>query len=469
MDVKGISCDSRSTREGDLFVAITGTSCDGHSFLEAAIANGAKAILLEKDVSTKQATNKIIVKDARVALSKLASRWYGHPSSRTKVIGITGTNGKSTTCYLVDGILSGGGFNCGLVGTVGYKVKDRVTPSGITTPGPIDLQQLLNEMVIGGADYAIIEVSSHSLDQHRVDDISFDVAIFTNLTLDHLDYHQTLDRYFEAKMRLFEGLTPNDLAVINFDDPYGKRLIPRTKARVMTYGMDRAADVRAQIKGFSLQSSQFRIQMPVGEIDVTTKLIGRHNVYNALGAACVGISEGISLDRVAKALESSFGAPGRLERIVCGQPFDVFVDYAHTDDALSNVLSALRGLAKGRIILVFGCGGDRDRSKRPLMGEVAQQYSDYVILTSDNPRSEDPIDIVRDIERGMQAGLGNYAVILDRYQAIQEALAIAREGDIVLIAGKGHESFQVFKNKKVPFDDRLVVREILKENLKLRV
>ncbi len=463
IDIKGISCDSRSVRDGDLFVAIKGERFDGHNLVKLAIDKGGKAIVLEKGVLVNGEVTKILVRNCRVALSRLAARFYGDPSSKIKMIGITGTNGKTTTSYLVEKILSEEGFNCGLIGTISYKVRGRVIQANNTTPGPIELQLLLREMVMGRSDYAIIEVSSHSLAQHRVDDVAFDRAVFTNLTIDHLDYHKTIDGYFDAKMKLFKNLAKDSLAILNIDDPYGRLLAHRTRARVMTYGIDGFCDVRAQILNSSLDGTEFRLRSQDEAVDVAIKLIGRYNVYNALGAACVGLSQSIGLDHIAKALEGFVGAPGRLERIECGQPFELFIDYAHTDNALSNILSTLKEKASGRLISVFGCGGDRDRIKRPLMGEVAQRYSDYVILTSDNPRNEDPSDIVHQIEEGM-VGDKNYMVILDRYEAIREALAMARDKDIVVICGKGHEQFQVFGDRKVPFDDRQVAREILNEH-----
>lgn len=430
--------------------------------MKQAIDKGAKTIVLERlSNGVNGGVTKILVRNCRAALSRLAARFYGDPSFRIRAIGITGTNGKTTTTYLVEQILSEEGFNCGLIGTVNYKVNDRVVQATNTTPGPLELQLLLSEMVRGRSDYAIIEVSSHSLAQHRVDDVAFDLAVFTNLTHDHLDYHKTLDGYFDAKLKLFKNLAKDSLAILNIDDPRGRLLAHRTRAKVMSYGIDGFCDVRAQILNSSLDGTEFRLSSQGEAVDVAIKLIGRYNVYNCLGAACVGLSQGIGLEQIAKALEGFIGVPGRLERIECGQPFDVFVDYAHTDDALSNVLSTLKEKTSGRLISVFGCGGDRDRSKRPLMGEVAQRYSDYVILTSDNPRGEDPSDIVRQIEGGMVGSDKDYRVILDRYEAIREALAMARDKDVVVICGKGHEQFQIFEDKKIPFDDRRVAREIL--------
>ena len=446
-------------------MAIKGVECDGHSFVAEAIANGAKAVVLEQDLPVKKGVTKVLVKDSRVASSRLAARFYGCPSSKIKTVGVTGTNGKTTAAYLVNEILSRADQRCGVIGTVCYKIKDKVAPAKTTTPGPIELQQLLHEMVVVGCDYAIIEVSSHSLDQHRVDEVSFDVAVFTNLTQEHLDYHGTMDRYFDAKAKLFDSLGSDALAVLNSDDPYSAKLTRRTGSKVMTYGMDNACDVKAKVGSSSLEATEFVIQAFGAEVGLTTKLIGRHNLYNVLAATCVGLSCGIRLDQVAQALEGFEGAPGRLERIRCGQPFEIFVDYAHTDNAIACVLSTLRALAEKRIISVFGCGGDRDRSKRPLMGKVAQRYSDYVILTSDNPRGEDPMEIVRQIESGMDGGRKNYKVILDRYRAIQEALQIAEPQDVVVICGKGHEQFQILRDKRVPFDDRQAVRKILNEHM----
>lgn len=462
IEIQGITSDSRSVGAGDLFVAIKGSECDGHSFAAEAIANGARAVVLERDLPVKKGVAKILVRDSRLASSRLAARFYGYPSSKIKTVGITGTNGKTTVSYLVDKVFSEIGLRCGIIGTVCYKIKDRVIAAQTTTPGPIDLHRILNEMVAEGCDHAIIEVSSHSLDQHRVDEVSFDVAVFTNLTQDHLDYHSTMNRYFDAKAKLFEHLNSNALAVLNIDDPYGEKLIRLSGAKVMTYGMDNACDVTGRIKGSSLEATEFVIRAFGAEVGLTARLIGRHNLYNVLAATCVGLAQGVRLDQLARALEGFEGVPGRLERIRCGQPFEIFVDYAHTDNAMACVLSTLRTLTSRRIISVFGCGGDRDPSKRPLMGKVAQRYSDYVILTSDNPRGEDPMEIVSQIESGMDGVRKDYKVILDRYRAIQEALQIAEPQDVVVICGKGHEQFQILRDKRVPFDDRQAVRECLR-------
>ncbi|MEA3329003.1 MAG: UDP-N-acetylmuramoyl-L-alanyl-D-glutamate--2,6-diaminopimelate ligase [Candidatus Omnitrophota bacterium] len=465
VDIRGLSSDSRAVRKGYLFVAITGSKLDGHKFVKQAVKKGASAVILQQDLALEKEIVKILVPDTKKVLAKLASRFYEYPSSRVKVIGITGTNGKTTTSYLLNNILLKKGLSSGLVGTINYCYKDKVIPAGLTTPGSIELQSLLGKMAFDNVDYSVIEVSSHSLSQHRIDYIDFDTGIFTNLTRDHLDYHQTMDNYFEAKARFFESLSSRSKAVINIDDPYGRKLINRTKASVLTYGIDNPADITGQIKNISINGTTFDLKTPNGKLTVEMKLIGKFNVYNALAAVGAGLSVKMDLAGIAAGLRDFNGVKGRLEKIEAGQNFKVFIDYAHTDNALENLLCTLGNLKEAKIITVFGCGGQRDVSKRPLMGKVAQQFSDYVILTSDNPRSENPLEIINQIKSGMDSRKNNYQSVPERYQAIKQALIRAGENDIVVIAGKGHESYQVIGNEKIAFDDSKAVKEILSECL----
>ncbi|MEA3560264.1 MAG: UDP-N-acetylmuramoyl-L-alanyl-D-glutamate--2,6-diaminopimelate ligase [Candidatus Omnitrophota bacterium] len=466
IDIAGLSDNSRSVKEGYLFIAVAGSRFDGHNFVKQAVSKGARAVILEQDIPLeKKDVSKILVPDTKKILPKLASRFYEYPSSNVKVIGITGTNGKTTTSYLSDSILSRKAISSARVGTINRRFKDKIIPAGLTTPGAVDLQSFLSRMIFDNIDCLILEVSSHSLSQHRVDCIDFDLGVFTNLTRDHLDYHRTMDNYFNTKAKFFECLSSRSRAIINIDDSYGEMLVNRTKADVLTYGMDSPADIRGKIKKISFDGTTFDVQTPKGRLAVEMKLVGKFNVYNALAAIGIALSMKVDLATITAALRDFEGVEGRLQEIKTGQPFKVFIDYAHTSDALENLLYTLQPLKQAGIITIFGCGGMRDSSKRPLMGKTAQQFSDYVILTSDNPRGEDPLEIIAQIRSGMDSQRGNYKIIPDRYQAIKEGLYRAEKNDIVVIAGKGHESYQIIGNKKIAFDDNKVVREILTECL----
>ncbi|MFH1778519.1 MAG: UDP-N-acetylmuramoyl-L-alanyl-D-glutamate--2,6-diaminopimelate ligase, partial [Candidatus Omnitrophota bacterium] len=380
-------------------------------------------------------------------------------SDNIKCIGITGTTGKTTISYLFYIILTTAWHSVGIVGTINYRVGKRIIPATNTTPGPIELHNFMNEMVRNSIDFVAMEVSSHSLDQRRVEGIKYAVGIFTNLTGDHLDYHRTYDEYFDAKAKLFEGLDDGSYAVINVDDEWGRKLLKRSKGKITTYGIKSDAEFLATCTDLSLGGTKFVVEAPNRKMDISTKLIGLHNIYNITASIAAGVRLGLPLDLIKVGVENIVSVPGRLEAIDCGQPFKVFVDYAHTDDALYNVLFTLKPLISKRIIVVFGCGGERDRTKRPRMGRVASEFTDYIIVTSDNPRSEEPESIAKEIVGGIENR--EHTIILDREQAINEALSKAKEGDCVLIAGKGHETYQVFKDRTVPFDDREVTRKIL--------
>ncbi len=457
IEITGVACDSKAVKQGYLFIAVTGTNADGHKFINEALERGAVAVVAEKETTLPNEIVYVLVRDSRTALAKIAGQFYGRPSENLACVGITGTNGKTTISYLIDSIISAAGHKAGLIGTINYRTGKRVIPATNTTPGPIELCNLMNEMVRNGEDYLVMEVSSHSLDQRRVDGVVFHAAIFTNLTGDHLDYHKTLEEYFDAKAKLFEGLADNSYGVINFDDEWGKKLLKRCKGKAVTYGTRLVADFLASDIDLSLNGTKFVINAPGGKIEIKSKLIGMHNVYNITASAAAGISLGFSPDAVKRGIEKLTAVPGRLEAIDCGQPFKIFVDYAHTDDAIYNVLTALKPLIRKRVIIVFGCGGDRDRTKRPRMGRVASKLADFAIVTSDNPRSEDPQAIADEIVAGIESK--NYKVILDRASAIKEALSVAREGDCVLIAGKGHEPYQFLKDAVIAFDDREIARK----------
>jgi len=478
-DIKGVACDSRRVKPDFLFVAVPGHRQDGRDYIRDALERGAVAIVTERapsaDGSAAQRTGcaweksgarrdppGLVTPDARFALAKLAAAFYGYPSRALRVAGITGTNGKTTTAYLLRDLLQAAGGICGMIGTVEYNLGGRVIPATRTTPDAPALQSLLAEMVQAGCQSAVMEVSSHALSQQRAACIDFDVAAFTNLTRDHLDYHGDMESYYAAKHRLFEALgrgAKRATAAVNRDDEWGRRLLGESGwgCDRLSYGMDGAADVRAEDVRLALDGARFRAVTPWGAIDIATPLLGRFNVANVLAALTCGGVLGIDLASMAEKLRSPLPAPGRMERVPMRGGVGVFVDYAHTDDALDCALRTLRPLCKGRLIAVFGCGGNRDRSKRPAMGRIADRRADYTILTSDNPRGEDPADIIGEIRAGF-AGEGRYEVEEDRRLAIERALRLARKGDVVLVAGKGHETFQEFAHRTAPFDDRQVVR-----------
>ncbi|MFA5145504.1 MAG: UDP-N-acetylmuramoyl-L-alanyl-D-glutamate--2,6-diaminopimelate ligase [Candidatus Omnitrophota bacterium] len=461
--VRGVACNSKEVSSGFIFVAVKGSKEDGNRYIQEAISRGAKAIVIQvpgPKPKIPEGVSVIEVKDARKALAKLAAEFYGHPSAKIKVIGITGTNGKTTVSYLLEALLKKAGFSPAVIGTVNYRFKNRITPSKNTTPGPIELESMLAGMLKEGSTHTVMEVSSHALDQDRVEGINFHSAIFTNLTQDHLDYHKTLKSYFNAKARLFKNLNPDSFAVINSDDKHAGEIKKMTRAKVITYGIKNKAKVSAGDIKFDSLGTEFKLISPEGKIDITSRLVGIHNVYNILAACAWALREGIDIPFIRCAIAEFNFVPGRLERIDFAGNFLVFVDYAHTEDALKNTIKTVRRLTKNRVITVFGCGGERDRTKRPKMGKAVSELADYAIISNDNPRSEDPQEIIEDIKRGINGD--NYCVIPDRREAIKKSLSLAKPGDIVLIAGKGHEECQIIKNKAVHFSDREVVRECLR-------
>ncbi len=457
--VRGIACDSKKAGRDFVFVAIKGNANDGHRFIPEAVRAGAGAVIVNSDsrISAIRGVTLIAVPDTRFALAAMAAEFYGHPSRSIRVIGITGTNGKTTITYLLEAVLKASGFNPGVIGTVNCRFAGKVVDSKNTTPGPLDLQSLLRQMRDDGVTHCLMEVSSHALDQGRTAGIDFGAAIFTNLTRDHLDYHKDLETYFLAKSRLFSGLKKDSPAVINNDDLYSVRLAAMSTGRVVTYGIKQRSDYSAEEISFSRDSTSFIVKGPKNVLRLKTPLIGMHNVYNILAAASWALESGLKPEPFAAAVESFAAVPGRLERVGGARP--VFVDYAHTEDALYNVINALRNVSRSKIVVVFGCGGERDKTKRPRMGEVATELADFVFITSDNPRSEDPEEIIRQIAAGVKKD--NYRVVVDRAEAIRAALEYAGSDDIVLVAGKGHENYQVLKDRTVHFDDCEVVRQCL--------
>src|SRR6202451_2562848 len=472
--VSGVEYDSRLVKPGCVFVAMRGESSDGNRFIDQAIRAGAVAVVT--DSATQKPRPNVgwaRVPHGRRALARVSANFYKKPAERLAITGITGTNGKSTTAFLVEAILSAAHRKSALIGTIEYHVAGKILPAPHTTPEALDLNRILAEALGNGATETVMEVSSHALTQQRVYGIPFDVAVFTNLTRDHLDYHHTMEEYFAAKRILFEGCgtdTPR-VAVLNDEDEYGRKLAKASKksgAEVVTYGL-RSGDLHAENIDITPQGTRFDLVMPRDAVSLFSPLIGRVNVYNVLAAAGAAYARDCKPKAIAMGIANLSRVPGRFERVDCKQPFTVVVDYAHTDDALRNLTSLAREFVqqakqKGRVVTVFGCGGDRDRAKRPLMGEAGGRGSDFVVLTSDNPRSEDPLAIINDAMVGLQRSGTKYKVEPDRKAAIALAIGEAGPGDIVLIAGKGHEKVQVTREGSIPFDDVEVVRQVLRDS-----
>lgn len=467
--VTGVAYDSRRVTPGMLFVALAGRNVDGHEYIGAAIERGAAAVVCERNGFVPHRTAKIKVADSRAALARVAAAYYGHPSTRLKVIGVTGTNGKTTVAFMVKHMLETAGIKTGLIGTVRYEIGERVIPAQRTTPEALEIQQMLAQMVRADCQACVMEVSSHALEQHRVNEVEFDVVVFTNLTQDHLDYHGSMEAYFQAKKKLFAAAAQEEKsakAVINIDDTFGRRLSRETDLEVrLSYGLQDAARLRATNIQLGRNETRFVARTADREMLIRSPLIGRHNIYNALAAAGAGLVLKVEAPDIVAALDSLPPVPGRLEAVQMGQPFALFVDYAHTDDALQNVLTTLREITPGRLRLAFGCGGNRDVGKRAKMGRVAARLADFTVITSDNPRKESPARIAAQIEEGFRTVRSDgYLMELDRRRAIGEVIQSAQPGDTVLIAGKGHEIYQEFEDTVVPFDDRVYAREML-ENL----
>jgi UDP-N-acetylmuramoyl-L-alanyl-D-glutamate--2,6-diaminopimelate ligase len=474
--VRGVEYDSRRVRPGTVFVAMKGETSDGNRFIDQAMAAGAVAVVTDSAAETpRPAVGWAQVVHGRRALARLSANFYKRPAERIACTGITGTNGKSTTAFLIDSILRAAGRKTALVGTIEYHVAGKIFPAPHTTPEALELNRLLSEGLGLGVTEAVMEVSSHALEQQRVFGIPFDVAVFTNLTRDHLDYHGTMEDYFRAKQVLFEGCgtEPPRAAVLNIDDEYGRQLLKASKKKsavALSYGLT-AGDFHAETVEITPSGTRFEMVTPAGKIAMWSPLIGTVNVYNVLAASAAGYARNCSEETIAQGIFDLNSVPGRFERVDCAQPFTVVVDYAHTDDALRNLTAMARDFvaragggdrARGKVITLFGCGGDRDRAKRPLMGEAAGKGSDFVVLTSDNPRSEDPLAIMNDAVVGLQRSGAKYSMEPDRRKAIAFALQQAAPGDIVLLAGKGHEKVQVTREGTVPFDDVEVARENLK-------
>lgn len=461
VSIKGISMDSRRVQPGDLYACVPGFKVDGHDYAASAIASGAVALVVERFLPLDVPQVKVV--NVRQVMGPIASMVYGRPSEQLELIGVTGTNGKTTITYLIEKIAAKQNQKVGIIGTLGSRINGREIPGERTTPEALEIQKLLGEMVSEGVTIAVMEVSSHALDLGRVEGCEFDVGIFTNLTQDHLDYHKTMEEYLHAKSRLFanlkgEGLSK--LSILNGDDPVFPKLSHASSAPVVSYGIHNAVDYRAENVEVTAEGVRFQIRFKEGIQDICYATPGFFSVYNALAAFVWGVERGYAPKAVAEALAEIPGVPGRFESVRSGQPFQVIVDYAHTPDGLENVVRTARDFTQGRLITIFGCGGDRDRGKRPLMGEAASEWSDFLIVTSDNPRTEDPDQIINEVLAGV-SGI-DYVALRDRREAIWTACRMAKPGDTLLIAGKGHETYQIFGTEVHPFDDREVAREALR-------
>ncbi len=474
-EIQGLYYDSRQVVPGGLFFALRGAAVDGHRFIESAVKAGAVAVVAEDENAVPSGVTRVIVPDARLAMSRMAAAFYGNPTSQFPLVGITGTNGKTTTSYLIEAILEEAGKPCAVLGTVSYRFRERAIPAPHTTPESVDLQKNLRELVDAGAQAVVMEVSSHALEQKRVDGCWFDVGVYTNLTRDHLDYHRSMDAYLASKLRLFAELLapdtvkPRRMAAINCDDSYADVFVAAAACPVLRYGMGAGAEVTADEVHFSVEGIAGVLVTPEGRVAFHSPMLGRFNLYNILAAAAAGVALEIPLDAIRRGIEGHKRVPGRLERVETGTAITLLVDYAHTGDALDNVLRTLKEIATARIITVFGCGGDRDPGKRPIMGQIAAGMSDLAIVTSDNPRTEDPSAIMAQIRGGivplgvreyqpseLSAGFVDkgFVMVEPRRDAIRLAARVARSGDIVLLAGKGHEDYQIVGHVKHHFDDR---------------
>jgi UDP-N-acetylmuramoyl-L-alanyl-D-glutamate--2,6-diaminopimelate ligase len=462
-EILRLAYDSRQVTDDCLFFAIRGTRMDGNQFIPKAVSKGAAAIVSVLAPVPGLAMPWIQVHDERTSMAVIAGNFYGHPTRDLSLIGVTGTNGKTTTTYIVESILKAAAKPAAVLGTIDYRGPGFDFKAERTTPEAPDLEKLFRQIVDAGWRHAVMEVSSHAIEMRRVAALQFEIAVFTNLSRDHLDFHHTMEAYFHAKRKLFEGVNgvKPRVMILNADDDRYADLRSIDPSRVISYGMQFAADIQPLRYQFGWDATDAMFKTPIGEVEVHTRLMGKPNLFNLGAAIGVAVALAIPVDDIVRGIQELRQVPGRFEPVVAGQPFRVIVDYAHTDDALQKVLTSAREITTGRLIVVFGCGGERDRTKRPLMGEVAARASDYAVVTSDNPRGEDPVEIVKEIERGMKGA--NYRVEIDRRKAIRSALEEANEGDTVLIAGKGHENYQTIGTTSHPFDDRIVAKELLYE------
>lgn len=472
VSIQDITADSRAVKPNSLFIALDGATVDGHNYIDKAVDAGAVAVIVSKPVTVPADVCVITVDDTRQAMMVCVPYFFDYPANRMRMVGVTGTNGKTTTTHMIRHILKAQGFKVGVIGTVHIMIGDTSYPIHNTTPDVVDLQHILHQMVQENVEYCVMEVSSHALALGRVSGVEFDTAVFTNLTQDHLDFHKTFENYLAAKCKLFEQVSaPNQVkdnkgAVINIDDSYGYRVMEKTTAPTITYSTLGKGTLNASDVHMSTKNSQYTVNYKGESYPVLMNTTGLFNVYNTLAAIGACLQEGISMEAIDTALKTFSSVPGRFELIEEGQDFAVVVDYAHTPDGLQNILETAKAIKENRIIIVFGCGGDRDATKRPIMGRIAAEYGDKIYVTSDNPRTEDPVQIVKDVEVGVKEALRegtSYEVIVDRREAINHAIHDAKAGDIVIIAGKGHENYQILKNETIHFDDREEARKALKE------
>lgn len=455
--INKIEYDSRKVTQNDVFVAVRGYKTDGHNYIEQAIKNGAAAVIAEEHTENIKVC-EIITDNTRKALSLVSAAYYGYPSKKMKLIGITGTNGKTTTTYLVKSILEFAGYKVGLIGTNQNMIGSKVIPTERTTPESLELQKLFADMVAEGAEYCVMEVSSHSLCLDRVYANPFYIGAFTNLTQDHLDFHKTMEEYAKAKSILF---TMCERAVVNADDKYVNAIIENADCKVVKYGINKKSDILAKNIKYNQRGVLFEVETPFGSENIRLDIPGEFSVYNALCAIGVCQGTGVGISDIAKALILAKGVKGRAEVLSTPTDYTVMIDYAHTPDGLENIIGTVKGFCRGRVITVFGCGGDRDATKRPKMGKIAGDLSDFCVVTSDNPRTEDPDAIIKDILSGMTDVKAEYVAICDRTEAIEYAMRIAKENDIIILAGKGHETYQILKGKTIHYDEREIVRDIL--------
>ena len=460
IEIDNIAYDSRKVRNGSLFVCIEGFKVDGHDYIPAAVDNGAKVLLVQKEVEVPSHVTVVRVDNTRFALAHAADVYYTHTSGKFKLVGVTGTKGKTTTTYMIKSILEVATQKVGLIGTIVNSIGNEILPAERTTPESYDLQALFSEMVENKADSVIMEVSSHALELHRVSCSEYDIGVFTNLSQDHLDFHETFENYLNAKMKLFKMCKKG---LVNIDNKYGEKVVKSVECELFTFGIDKDADIKAIDIVKHANSVEFKAVTPWGDGDIKVNIPGRFSVYNALAAIGVCLLMGIPFDTIKQGLES-VSVPGRAEVVSTGKDFNIIIDYAHSPDSLENILTTVKGYAPGRVVCLFGCGGDRDRTKRPIMGEISGKIADFTIITSDNPRTEDPMAILRNIEEGIERTSAEYITILDRREAIKYSIVNAKPNDIIVLAGKGHETYQIFKDKTIHFDEREVVQEIL-ENL----
>ncbi|MCX8130127.1 MAG: UDP-N-acetylmuramoyl-L-alanyl-D-glutamate--2,6-diaminopimelate ligase [Clostridia bacterium] len=461
-EVSGIAYDSRKVKMGTAFVCIEGFNVDGHEYIPAAVENGAKVLFVQKHVDVSDEITVIKVKNTRYALARISDVFYGHPSGRFTLVGITGTKGKTTTTFMIKSILDKANHKVGLVGTLGSRIGEEVLATERTTPESYDLQALFSDMVEKDVNSVIMEVSSQGLELHRVGGCDFDIGVFTNISQDHIGpkEHPDFEHYLNAKIKLFSMCK---MGLVNIDSKYGEEVIKRAKCEVFTYGIDKDADIRATDIATNPDNVEFKVKTPWGEGNIKVNIPGKFTIYNSLAAIGVCLKMGIPLDIIASGLEK-VSVPGRAEIVETGRNFTIMIDYAHTPDSLENILTTVKGYTPGRLVCLFGCGGDRDRSKRPVMGEISGKIADFTVITSDNPRTEEPVEIINDIEEGIKKTNAEYIKIVDRRQAISYAIENAQMNDIIVLAGKGHETYQIFKDKTIHFDEREVVREILDQS-----